>query len=290
MYDVLDKLLEMVRDASVSPDDCTGGFHLSEPLIVLVKLFNDDHTLDYIMEHARVDLHTSSSTEFFINLLIKYHSTIGNEGPLKQATSTALVNILWSISFQGRYKQKLKNANTKFKELINNLTNESNEKIVSNQYVPQYLENIRKAAKGLLFNIDELIHPETEQLDGISAKLGNNQKPMIMISYSHADTHFCTQLYNEILKRGYDIWIDFEFIKTGDLWETIAVGMKQSRIIVCLMSETYFQSKSCRLEAIYALDKLQGTKSVIPVFLQKHELPLWLGKLDHNFEKDLCLI
>jgi hypothetical protein len=113
----------------------------------------------------------------------------------------------------------------------------------------------------------------------VSRILDKNQKAMIMISYSHEDTEFCKQLYDEISKEGYDIWIDFNFLKIGDLWEQIAAGMKRASVIVCLMSEDYCKSKSCRWEATYALDKLQTTKPVIPVFLRKHQLPDWLGNL-----------
>ena len=222
------------------------------------------------MEYSQVDLHTPTVIEFFINLLVDNHSKIkSNENIFKQTTCTALVNILWSLSFQEKYKQKLKKASTKFKELIQNLREETNEKIPPNQYVPQYIESIQKTVTGLLFNIDELVHPATEQIADTSTILDNNQKPMIMISYSHENTNFCKQLYNEILKRGYDIWIDFKYLKTGDLWEQICAGMKRASIIVCLMSEEYCKSKSCRWEATYALDKLQATKLVIPVFLQK---------------------
>jgi hypothetical protein len=231
------------------------------------------------MEYSQVDLHTPTAIEFFINLLVDCYSKTSNENLFKQTTCTALVNILWSVSFQEKYKQKLKKASTKFKELIQNLREETNEKIPPNQYVPQYIEKIQKAVTGLLFNIDELVHPATEQIADASTILDNNQKPMIMISYSHENADFCKQLYNEILKRGYDIWIDFKYLKTGDLWEQIGAGMKRASIIVCLMSEEYCKSKSCRWEATYALDKLQATKSVIPVFLQKYELPDWLGKL-----------
>jgi hypothetical protein len=280
MNNVLDTLLVLVYEASVSSDHRASiAFHLSELLIVFVKLFNDDHTLDYIMEHSQVDLHTSTTIEFFINLFIDCHSKISDENPLKQATCTALVNILWSVSFQERYKQKLKKANIQFKKLILNLTEETNEKIPPNQYVPQYIENIQKAAKGLLFNIDELINPVTDQINDTSTVIDNNQKPLIMISYSHEDAVFCQQLYQEISKRGYDIWIDFKFLKSGDLWEQICAGMKRASVIICLMSEEYCKSKSCRWEATYALDKLQTNKSVIPVFIQKHQLPDWLGKL-----------
>jgi hypothetical protein len=279
MHKVLDTLLQMLYDASVSPNHRIRGLHVSEILIVFVKLFNDDRILYYIMEYSQVDLHTPTPVEFFINLLVDFHSKISNENLFKQATCTVLVNILWSLSFQEKYKQKLKKANTKFKELILNLREETNENIPPNQYVPQYIENIQKTVTGLLFNIDELVHPATEQTVDSSKIFDNNQKPMIMISYSHQNADFCKQLYNEILKRGYDIWIDFKFLKTGDLWEQICVGMKRANVIVCLISEEYCKSKSCRWEATYALDTLQATKSVIPVFIQKYELPDWLGKL-----------
>jgi hypothetical protein len=236
------------------------------------------------MEHSQVDLHTSTTADFFINLLVNYYSTVINENRHKQFTCTALVNILWSISFQDRYKQKLKNSNTQFKQLIHYFSKETNnQKIASDQYVPRYMENVGKAATGLLANIDELAHPTTEQVNRTAAAVvaapvtNNNKKPMIMISYSHEDTEFCKQLYEAIRKREYDVWIDFDFLKTGDLWEQIAAGMKHANLILCLISEDYCKSKSCRLEATYALEKLQANKPIIPVMIRKHELPDWLG-------------
>lgn len=86
---------------------------------------------------------------------------------------------------------------------------------------------------------------------------------MIMISYSHTDIDFCKKLYEEIEKHGYYIWVDFIFLKTGDLWGDIADGMKRAHLIICLMSEDYCKSKSCRLEAVYALDKFQANKTVL---------------------------
>jgi len=286
MNNVLDTLLEMVYEASVSPDHRhpDSSYHLSELLIVFVKLFNDDRTLDYIMEHSQVDLHTSTTTDFFINLLMDYYSKVSNENHLKQLTCTTLVNILWSISFHDKYKQKFKNSNTQFKQLIHSFSKETHQKVASHQYIPQYIENIQKAANGLLVNIDEVAHPPTtEQVNRTATATAtatathNNTKTMIMISYSHEDAEFCKQLYEEIIKRGYDVWVDFNFLKTGDLWEQIAAGMKRANIIICLISEDYCKSKSCRLEATYALEKLQATKPIIPVMLRKHELPDWLG-------------
>ena len=281
MNDILDKLLEKVYDASVSSEHrANGELHLSEVLIVFVKLSNDDYTLNYIMEQSSVSLHASTKTEFFIHQLVYHYCEISDENSLKQATCTALVNILWSLSFQSKYQQQLKNAGTKFKEIIVKLTKKIHSNASPNQYVPKYIEDIQKAAAGLLYNIYELIPSATESV------ISDHQQSMIMISYSHEDLEFCKQLYNEILNKRYDIWIDFKFLKTGDLWEQIAAGMKRANVIVCLMSEDYCKSKSCRWEATYALDKLQSDKLVIPVLLQKYSIPDWLGKLISKFLPD----
>ena len=277
--DILDKLLTMIYLASLSSTNRVDGYHLSEILVVFVKLFNDDRMLEYIMKHSKVDLHTSTKTEFFINLLISYYSKDNQEDSMREITYSALVNILWSLSFQENYKQQLKNTSLQFQNLLPDFMTRTNEQISPNQYVPQYLESLQKAATGLLFNINQMPDPVTEQGNSTSTELDKNGKAMIMISYSHRDIEFCKQLHSEISKRGYNIWVDFEYLKVGDLWEQIAVGMKRANVIVCLMSENYSKSKSCRWEATYALDKLRATKSVIPVFLQQPELPDWLGQL-----------
>jgi hypothetical protein len=117
-------------------------------------------------------VHAPSTTEFFINQLLYYHFEIDDEYPLKQATCTcaALVNILWSVSFQEKYKQQLKDAGTKFKGLIQNLTIKTDQKTSPDQYIPRYIENIQKTATGLLFNIDELTH----SVSGTSTVLEKN--------------------------------------------------------------------------------------------------------------------
>lgn len=272
--EILDTLLTMIRLASLSSTNRANGYHLSELLVVFVKLFNDDRMLEYIMNNSKVDLQTSSKTEFFINLLISYYCKNDQEDSMREITCTVLVNILWSLSFQENYKQQLKDAYPQFQRLLRDFMARTNEQISSNQYVPQYLESLQKSATGLLFNINQM----TEQDDSAPTDLDKNEKAMIMISYSHQDIEFCKLLHAEILKRRYNVWVDFEYLKVGDLWEQIAVGMKRANVIVCLVSENYSKSKSCRWEATYALDKLTATKSVIPVFLQKHELPGWLGQ------------
>ncbi|CAF1688967.1 unnamed protein product, partial [Adineta ricciae] len=60
-----------------------------------------------------------------------------------------------------------------------------------------------------------------------------------------------------------------------DLWELIASGIEHADVILCIISDYYFQSKSCRHELIYATDSLQ--KIIIPVILEDFKPKGWIG-------------
>jgi hypothetical protein len=294
MNNALDQLLQSVSNASKSTEYKDNGFHISEPLVVLVKLFNDDRALDYILQHAQVELDAPSTVEFFVNLLIKFNDNVSSEkDPLKHLTCTALVNILWSISFQEhyQYKRQLKN-NQDLIKLLENFSNIDQINEIANstkQYVPKYIESIQTAVKGILLNISESVLPPPSQKRGSVVEIlvsqtmhprhsivDNKNKPMIMISYSHDDKALCYQLEEELKRSNqFEIWIDKEFCATGDPWEHIAHGIKQSEVVLCLITKNY-TSKSVRREVIYAIDRLE--KPLLPVFVLKPNLPEWLGK------------
>ncbi|CAF1391213.1 unnamed protein product [Rotaria sordida] len=274
-------------------------FHVSEPLVVLVKLFSYDRTLDYIMQHAEVEqLETATTLEFLLDFFFKYYATVKYNDPLKLTTMTALCNIFWSVSLQPQYKQELyedKKKFEEFKKLIQQIAyGKDNKMIVTTptHYVPTYIENIRKAANGILCNIVEQQQSETQKseqygvkkLRAVAFPLKSSSidspsipKPSIMISYSHGDNDVCTQLYNELNKRNneFDIWIDRQCCKTGYLWGKIADGIQEASVILCLLSNKYYESKSCQQEFVYANDHLK--KQIIPVFIQNDKPPGWLA-------------
>jgi hypothetical protein len=307
MNNALDQLLQSVSNASMSKEYKDGGFHISEPLVVLVKLFNDDRALDYILQHAQVELDAPSKLEFFINLLVKFNNNVHSEKDLlKQLTCTALVNILWSVSFQEnyQYRRQLKNNQDLMKllQIFSNSDGLNETGANSTQYVPKYIESIQTAANGILLNINEkplivnvenhsgpspppkgerIVDALVSQRSVVDNNKNRGNKPMIMISYSHDDKVLCYQLEEE-LKRNeqFDIWIDKNYCAAGDSWEHIARGMKQSQVILCLITKNY-TSKSVRREVIYAIDRLD--KPLVPVFVLKPDLPEWLGNENLSF-------
>ncbi|UJR07258.1 hypothetical protein I4U23_011546 [Adineta vaga] len=272
MNNILDQLLKIIIDASKrSPKYVAKGWHISEPLIVLVRLICYDRTLDYILQHAQVEIEQNSMVKFFIDIFLQFHKNVEDNDSLKLSTCTALCNILWSISLRQQYKDELE-ENKQLKNLLEKITNE---KIVINpiHYVPKYMENIQKAAEGILCNMknDDDQGKDNERLNSIK------KKPSIMISYAHSDNHVCSQLYNELNKyeQNFDIWIDWKNTKTGYLWGKIADGITDANIILCLLSTKYYESKSCQQEFVYAHDHLK--KSIIPIFILDDKPPGWLA-------------
>jgi hypothetical protein len=103
-----------------------------------------------------------------------------------------------------------------------------------------------------------------------------------MISYCHEDDQFCDRILDFLSSPSIrlNIWIDRIYSnKTGNSWESIASGIKLSSTIVCLISDNYLASKSCRQEFIYAVDSLK--KPIVPVLLGNLDPKGWLGKICH---------
>ncbi|CAF0943412.1 unnamed protein product [Rotaria sp. Silwood1] len=149
------------------------------------------------------------------------------------------------------------------------------------------MESIRNAARGILYNLDKVIdgtNREAEdsgnQFNTIQTVISSTDKPSIMISYCHENKEFCGKLL-ELLsthRDEFDVWIDQTHCQSAsDLWEVIAYGMEQAHVIVCLVSNHYYESKSCRREFTYAVETLK--KPIVPVLLEDIEPKGWLGKL-----------
>ncbi|CAF1172180.1 unnamed protein product [Rotaria sordida] len=90
-----------------------------------------------------------------------------------------------------------------------------------------------------------------------------------MISYSHKEKVLCKQIYEELIKSGYHVWIDFDQMH-GNVMDAMAQAIEQSHTIIICMSEQYRKSNYCRAEAQYAF---QQQRKIVPVLLQKQYKP-----------------
>ncbi|CAF0998543.1 unnamed protein product [Didymodactylos carnosus] len=283
---IIKQILQMIITASQH----TNGFyfyncfHISEPLIVLTKLFNNDSVLLHCLGESPTCL------DFFCQLLIQIHCRQPSAADeheyitvLNYLAVIALCNILWSISFHDQYKEKLKEK-TEILKLIDRLSSgDFAIQQLDAASEPRHLSSIRKACEGILWNLEEkVVTPITPTL--------MRQRPMAMISYSHVDTPFCKELVAKLQTHNeFDLWVDFlhyhqdssrsSISHSDDIWEEIARAIELASIIILIVSKDYYDSKSCRQELSYASDALK--KRIIPIYTntvqQNYKANGWLG-------------
>jgi hypothetical protein len=157
---------------------------------------------------------------------------------------------LWALSFNHDIQQQLRSSST-FMSKISHLAKDSDN------------EQIRKTTHGILWNLE--INHEQRPI----SEINDTQTFDIMISYSHKEKVLSKQLYDELTKVGYRVWIDFDQMH-GNVMDAMAQAIEQSHIIIICMSEEYRGSNYCRAEAHYAF---QRQRKLVPVLLQKHYRP-----------------
>ncbi|CAF0869827.1 unnamed protein product [Rotaria sordida] len=231
---VLDQLMQLTVNAARKKNHKYGDFYISEPLVVFTKLFVHDDIVHYCIKESQVkNMKISSKVAFFCDLMMQFRGALVNDDELDQLTLTALMNIIWSISFHHDYVDELK-SNAKFLITIKSLANDDGEAWIE-QYVPKHMSSVKKAAARILWNLDES-SPENR----------------------------------------FDIWVDFDYCHTEDLWEEIGQAIEKSDVILLLMTKDYQDSKSCRQEVMYTKDSLK--KRFIPVYVKRDFVASgWLG-------------
>jgi len=156
-------------------------------------------------------------------------------------------NILWSLSFNQDIQQQLRSSRS-FMSKLTLMKEECND------------GKMRKVIFGILWNLE---------LNHIDRQVSETAMFDIMISYSHKDETICKQIYEELVKSGYRVWIDFDQIH-GNVMDAMAQAIERSNTILICMSEQYRRSNYCRAEAHYAF---QRQLKIVPILLQEHYEP-----------------
>ncbi|CAF0835456.1 unnamed protein product [Adineta ricciae] len=187
-------------------------------------------------------------------------------------------DILWALSFNQDIQQQLR-SNTMFMSKLVHLAKECDN------------EKMRKMTHGILWNLESTHQdrPLTEPLDKTTFD--------IMISYSHKDEGICKQIYEELVKAGLRVWIDFDQMH-GNVMDAMAQAIERSNMIIICMSEQYRRSNYCRAEAHYAF---QRELKIVPILLQEHYQPdgwllfligqlLYVDFVKHDFARAIELL
>ncbi|CAF1048086.1 unnamed protein product [Adineta steineri] len=161
-----------------------------------------------------------------------------------------IFDILWALSFNHDIQEQLRSN----RQLMFKLT-----------HLKQELNNpqMRKIANGILWNLESLHEDRAVSEENAEIRFD------IMISYSHNDKILCKQIYDELIKSGYRVWIDFNQMH-GNIMDAMAQAIEHSNVILICMSEQYRRSNYCRAEAHYAF---QRQLKIVPILLEKHYKP-----------------
>ena len=219
---ILDQLMQLAVNAGQSPRDRQGGFHVSEPIVVLTKMCVHDEILKYIMNESQVKgMQAKSKVEFFCQLMMKFRGALASDNDTDQLTLVALFNIVWSISFHAEYADMLR-ADSKLIMTVKSFAVDECEDMVE-QYVPIHMSSIVQAASGILWNLGEdnpgttfghvwtffrftgsilahAVRPTTvtETTASVVTSGHTSNRRQVMVSYSHADSVFCQQLVDAL--------------------------------------------------------------------------------------------
>ncbi|CAF4058763.1 unnamed protein product, partial [Rotaria sordida] len=126
---------------------------------------------------------------------------------------------------------------------------------------------LQRAAERLLWRLEK-----EEAI--IQSTVLNVHKYDIMISYSHEDQQICFQIQEQLVKDGFRVWIDRDYLR-GFIMAGIANAIENSECVLICMSSKYKQSPYCQLEAYYAFER--GCR-LIPIIIESNYKPDgWLG-------------
>jgi hypothetical protein len=209
-------------------------FQKKVTLIIILDLFTDFQILSKndSVQQKTADL---NKIPLFIDICEYYSMTY---------------HILWALSFNQDIQQQL-HSSPSFMSKLSHQAKECDN------------EQMRKIIHGILWNLE--INRQNRSI----SENGDGTSFDIMISYSHKDKVLCKQIYEELIKSGYRVWIDFDQMR-GNIMDAMAQAIERSHTILICMSEDYRKSNYCRAEAHYAF---QRQLKIVPVLLQQHYKP-----------------
>ena len=127
---------------------------------------------------------------------------------------------------------------------------------------------LQRAAERLLWKLEK----EEEAIT--KPTILNSYRHDIMISYSHRDQQICLQIHEQLVRDGFNVWIDRDCLR-GSTMVGIANAIENSEYVLICMSNTYKQSVYCQSEAHYAFEL--GCR-LIPIIIESDYKPDgWLG-------------
>jgi hypothetical protein len=120
-------------------------------------------------------------------------------------------------------------------------------------------EGMQRPVNHLLWQFDQ--KAKTLAVTTFDSSSSNSTLNM-MLSYSHSDKSICFQIYENLVRDGFNVWLDRDQMH-GDTMTAMANAIEKSQFILICMSESYKQSPYCQAEAHYAFERRRVIKLML---------------------------
>lgn len=183
------------------------------------------------------------------------------------------LNCLWNLVFDEKIRENAK----KDRDLMQSLKN-------LYEFTPS--DDLRKTCAGITHTINEFPKKILESKSSTN-KRNLSTKNHVMISYNSSARDLCVKIKDKLKSDGFKVWMDIEQIQ-GSALQSMAEAVENSAVILICITERYYLSPNCRLEAEYAV---RLNKPIVPLLMQSKFIPQgWLGiaigsKIYYDFSK-----
>jgi len=90
-------------------------------------------------------------------------------------------------------------------------------------------------------------------------------KPKLMVSYSRQQIPFVDVFYKDLVKAGYDVWLDYQRLIPSEAWfDQITAGVKNADIVLLVVSKDSMASKN--VEDEWAMALKDGKRVILVLF------------------------
>lgn len=106
----------------------------------------------------------------------------------------------------------------------------------------------------------------------------------VFLSYARSDAQIVDKIANDLQKEGFDLWFDRRNLIAGQNWQSqIEKAITEAAFVIVFISKNSLQSKWVQEEYRVAFERQQrtGGTRLIPVLLEKVELPVFLSQIQY---------
>jgi len=89
--------------------------------------------------------------------------------------------------------------------------------------------------------------------------MSNDNQFDIFLSYNWDHKPYVKKLYDKLRKMNYKVWIDDIELDHTQLSSQLADGINKSKVFMCCITKKYSESRNCREEFFYAINKNKPT-------------------------------